>query len=168
MWAFMTTGTAHFLKNVTDSHPNIQFYFMKSGTSTLVYYEGEKKRSIFVSGRSYGMLNSYGDMNKKGFVVMHHIPVMEDGMDVFEERFRKQLPAMQRAKGLLALRFLKQVKGNTYIVLTQWESERYFTDWQKSPEYEQLNTAKMARLPAYFAERPFTSTYYMMKEDDET
>lgn len=166
MRAFMTTGTAHFLKNVTDSHPTIHFYFMKSGVSTLVYYESEKKKSIFVSGRSYDILANYGFMNKTGFVVMDSVPVMEDGMAVFEERFNKQLPTIQHAKGILAARLLKQVKGNTYIIFTQWETERHYTDWQKSSAYEQLTFSKLARLPAYFAERPFTSTYYMLKEDD--
>jgi len=55
MYAFMTTGTSHFLKKITDKHPNIDFYFMRSGTSTLVYYENTKKKSIFVSGRTFSV-----------------------------------------------------------------------------------------------------------------
>jgi len=166
MRAFMTTGTAHFLKNITDSHPTIDFYFMRSGASTLVYYENMKKKGIFVSGRAFDVLDSYQPMNKKGFIVMENIPVVEDGMDIFEERIKNQFPHIKKVQGIIAARLLKQVKGNTYVFLTQWETERAFIDFQHSKMFEKFNFTKMTRLPAYFAERPFTSTYYLLKEDE--
>lgn len=165
MYSFMTTGTAHFLKTVTDAHPTLQFHFMKSGATTLVLYESEKKKSIFVSGHSFEHLYTYENIHKKGFVVMDFIPVMEDTMPVFEERVLAVLPKLHRLEGLVALRFLKQVKSNRYVILTQWETERHYVDWQRSPSFEQTNILHLARLPAYFAERPFTKSYVMLKED---
>src|SRR5690625_2978187 len=104
MYAFMTTGTVHFLKNITDKHPTIPFYYMRSGTSTLVYYESEKKKGIFVSGRNYDILHQYGNINKKGFVVMQSIPVTEDGMKIFEERAKGQFSMLEKSGGLIAAR----------------------------------------------------------------
>lgn len=166
MYTFMTTGTAKFLKTVTETHPTLQFHYMKSGTSTLVLYESSKKKSIFVSGRSLENLYAHGKIHHRGFVAMDFIPVMEDTMPVFEERTVKVLPDLQQMKGLVALRFLKQLKSNQYVILTQWEKERNYIDWKNSPDFKQTNILDLARLPAYFAERPFTNTYFMLKEED--
>jgi|SRR5690625_2406700 len=166
MWAFMTTGTTHFLKNITESHPNIDFFFMKRGASTLVYYEGNRKKGIFVSGRSFSVLSSYRTIRHTGFIVMDSVPVMEDGMAVFEERVHKALPKMERTVGLYAARFLKQVKSNHYVILTQWKTEEDYLKWQKSDSFKQMDFMNMARLPAYFAERPFTSSYFMLEEEN--
>src|SRR5690625_3469338 len=107
MWAFMTTGTTHFLKNITDSHPNIDFFLMKRAASTLVYYEGDSKKGVFVSGRAFSALASYGTIQHSGFVVMDTVPVMEDGMAVFEDRVKKTFPLIEDTVGLHAARFLK-------------------------------------------------------------
>lgn len=166
MYMFMTSGTAHFLKTVTDRHPKHDFYYMKSGASTLVLYESNKKKSVFVSGRSYEVLHSFQDINKKGFVTMDVIPVMEDSMPVFEERTLNLMPKMEQLNGLVAMRFLKQIKSNQYIILQEWQSERYYYDWKNSSTYQDTDVLSLARLPAYFAERPFTNSYMMLKEDD--
>lgn len=166
MYMFMTTGTARFLKTVTDSHPKSDFNFMNSGASTLVLYESAKKKGIFVSGRSFEVLHTSGSIHKNGYVAMDFIPVMEDAMPVFEERTLSIMPKLTKQNGVTALRFLKQLKSNQYMVLTQWQSERYYFDWKNSLNYNQTNVLSLARLPAYFAERPFTNTYTMLKEDD--
>lgn len=165
MWAFMTTGTARFLKDITDSHPTIDFYFMKRAASTLVYYEDKRKKGVFVSGRSFSILSKYGVLKKEGFVVMNNIPIMEDGSAVFEDQVKKKLPLIENTEGLNAIRLLKQAKKNHYMVLTQWKTERHYTTWQKSERFKQMDFVNMARLPAYFAERPYSASYYMMKEE---
>lgn len=167
MYAFMTTGTAHFLKNITDKHPTIPFHFMRSGTSTLVYYEDKKKKGIFVSGRTYEILHTFGEINKKGFVVMQVIPVTEDGMKVFEDKSKKLLNIVEKTDGLIAHRLLKQLKGRQYIIFTQWKTELAYSKWEKSDISKEAGFSTLARLPAYFAERPFTSTYTMIKDEEE-
>lgn len=166
MWAFMTTGTTHFLKNITDSHPTIDFYFMKRAASTVVYYESNRKKGVFVSGRSFSILSTYGSIRKTGFVVMNNIPVMEDSMAVFEDRVKKQFPLIENSEGLHAARLLKQVKSNHYVILTQWKTEQDYITWQKSDLFKQMDFLNMARLPAYFADRPYTASYFMLKEDE--
>lgn len=167
MYAFMTTGTSHFLKKITDKHPNIDFYFMRSGTSTLVYYENTKKKSIFVSGRTFSVLYQSGDIFNKGFIVMQHVPVTEDGMKIFEEKVKNELPMFQAQEALIATRLLKQLKSRQYIILTQWRTEDEYIKWEKSDQHEKFDFSKKARLPAYFAERPFTSSYTMIKDNDD-
>lgn len=166
MKAFMTTGTTHFLKEMTEQYPTYEFYFMKTNTSTLVYYEAEKKKSIFVSGKSYDAEMVAGPIQKTGFVVMHHIPVSAEEIAIFEERMKKQLAGMQQATGVQAIRLLREQQNNTFVILIQWEGEKYYNEWQKSNYAKQTDFAKHAKLPAYFMERPFTNQYYMLKEED--
>lgn len=166
MRAFTTSGTLPFLKKLTEAHPKLEFFFMNSGNSWLVYYEQDKKRGIFVSGRTYSILHTYGSIHKKGFVTMEHIPVTDDGIAVFKERFQQIIPVLEKRKGVRAMRLLKQEKKQEYVVMTQWETERYETDWRRAPEYEEYDVKKMTRLSAYFAERPFTNSYVMLKEEE--
>lgn len=166
MYSFMTTGTTHFLKNITDQYPDIPFHFMRSGASTLAYYEGEQKKGIFVSGRSYEILHQFGDVEKKGFVVMQSIPVTEDGKKIFEERAKSQFSMIEKSGGLVAARLLKQLKGLQYIIFTQWKTEQDYALWQRSDSYKEAGFSNLARLPAYFSERPFTSTYIMLKDEE--
>ena len=166
MWAFMTTGTTQVLKNITDSHSKIDFYFMKKAGTTLVYYEDNRKKGVFVSGRSFEVLAEYGTINKEGFVVMDNIPVMEDGAAVFEDQVKKRFPAINDTEGLVAARLLKQNKRNHYVIFTQWKNEQHYITWQKSDLFKEMDFVNMARLPAYFADRPYTASYSMMKEEE--
>lgn len=167
MWAFMTTGTVPVLKMITDKHTDIPFHYMKSGRSTLVYYESDKKNGLFVSGRAYKVLHSFGHIDKKGFVVMENIPVVEDAQDVFENNLNKFLPKLERAYGIKAIKLLQPHKGLTYCILTQWKSEDAYRTFKHSSMHDFYEETKLARKPAYFAERPFTSKYDMLQEDEE-
>src|SRR5699024_5167477 len=123
MRAFMTTGTTHFLKKIIDTHPEKNFYLMRSDTSTLIYYEDTKKKGVFVSGRSYDVEQDIGELHKKGFVVMDHIPVSEEELPVFKERTKRQLISFIQTPGILAIKLLKEHKSNTFVILTQWRTE---------------------------------------------
>jgi heme-degrading monooxygenase HmoA len=166
MRAFMTTGTAHFLKDITAKHQKKDFYFMKSGMSTLVYYEDDKKKSIFVSGRTYDIIHEIGGIKHTGFVIMHHIPVSEEEMPLFEERTKRLLTSIQQTNGVQSGKLLRQDKSNQYVVMMQWPTERDYTLWQKQADHE-LAFSKNMKLPAYFMDRPFTNSYQMLQEKEE-
>ncbi|WP_284139476.1 MULTISPECIES: antibiotic biosynthesis monooxygenase [unclassified Virgibacillus] len=161
MKAFMTNGTYHFLKKLQDNHPHFHLYFMRNDSSTLAYYEADNKQ-LFAAGRAYDILLSVGTLNEKGYIVMNNIPVTEDGQPVFENRFKKRQHDIIAFPGFQAFRLLKPVKGNTYVVLTQWASENDFENWKNS---EQFQEAHQGRKPAYFADRPFLTNYHMIKEE---
>src|SRR5690625_4761155 len=111
MYASMTTGTTKFLKKIIESHPIQNFYLMKYGGTTLVYYEHKKKKSIFVSGKSYQIIKQYGHVHQLGFVSMHHVPVMEDVKAIFEEKVSSPLIKMQQVDGVSAIRLLQPIKN---------------------------------------------------------
>jgi heme-degrading monooxygenase HmoA len=165
MRAFMTTGTAHFLKTITEKHATLEFYLMKRAATTLIYYEDNKKKGIFVSGRAYDVIHTWNKLNRTGFVVMNHIPVSEEEMPLFEARTKKQLTTIQQINGVKAVRLLKEDKSNQYVILIQWQTEKDYAVWEKQSDHA-LTFSKNTKLPAYFMDRPFTNSYYMLKEDD--
>lgn len=167
MWASFTSGTYPFLKQLAERHKKETFYFMRQANRTLAYYEHKRRRSIFVSGKTYQIIDRFGQLDKKGYVTMEHIPLTDDGVRIFEERVRQLFPILVKRTGVVAMRFLKQRKKHEYVLLTLWEKKRYKELWESSPFYKEENIQQFAQLSAYFLERPFTNDYYMVDEEDE-
>lgn len=165
MKAFMTNGTLDFLEKLAKKHQHLHFYFMKSSSSTLAYYEADGK-SVFGAGREYSILFESGKIHNEGYVVMNNIPLTEEGKPVFIDRFKRRQDAIHRMPGFQAFRLLEPVKGNAYVIFTQWASKKYFEKWKESDEFAQSHHNKAVKPPAYFAKRPFVSTYKMVDEED--
>ncbi|WP_164669558.1 antibiotic biosynthesis monooxygenase family protein [Virgibacillus doumboii] len=166
MNAFMTNGTFDFLKKLEDKHPKIDFFYMNGESSTLVYYEADNKKSVFSSGRAYASVIETGQMQKSGFVVMNNISVTEDGTETFEERFKLRQQNVDSMPGFQAFRLLRPKSGNTYVVLTQWATETDFENWKNSDQFKKAHKDGGTKPPAYFADRPFITTYRMINMDE--
>lgn len=166
MFASLTKGTYPFLKKIATQHSEFQFYFMNNPQATLVYYEHPKKKSIFVSGKTYEIIQSDGEMKEKGFVTLDYIPVTTDGAKAFEDRLASDFSFLRSRYGVQAMRILKLLKKPEYVILTQWQSVKEEKMWKNSPYFASYDYKKTTRLSAYFAERSFTSEYYMVDEDD--
>jgi heme oxygenase (mycobilin-producing) len=161
MNAYMTNGTIDFLKKIEGKHPGTQFYFMSGSSNDLAYYEGTK--NIFVAGREYEIIIQTGEPHEKGYVVMNHIPVTDEGQSVFEDNFKKRQHTVDQYNGFIAFRLLKPKKGNTYVVFTQWKSKESYEGWKTSSDFQKSHTG--IKPPAYFADRPFVNTYTMIEKD---
>ncbi len=167
MYAHMTTGTLSFLQTLVNKHSLIKCLFMQQGLNTSAYYESNNKKTIFSTGRSYEILSSTGEFIDKGYITLDNIPVTEDSIKSFEAQFESNnLPALSMP-GFVAYRLLKPIKGNTYTLLYAWESEMYYKYWIESDEYKVFLEKTQTRLPAYFADRPFTQTYTIIEEETE-
>ncbi len=160
----MTNGTADFLKKLEEKHTDKQLWIMSSNSGSLAYYEDEKK-SIFASGREYDILIHKGNLQEEGYVVMNNIPVTEEGQPVFEDRFKKRKHEVDMMPGFQAFRLLKPKKGNTYVVFTQWKSVQDFENWKNSDQFKQSHKGQSTKPPAYFADRPFLTTYHMLSDE---
>lgn len=167
MYAHITTGTFGFLKSLEDKKPSINFLYMQQGLNTSAYYESDLKKSVFSTGRSYEIISKTGQLPCKGYITLDNIPVTDDSIKSFEMQFKdNNLPAFSMP-GFVAYRLLKPKKGNMYTLLYAWESERYYKYWIESDEYKAYIKKNETRLPAYFANRPFTQTFTVIEEDDE-
>lgn len=165
MNAYMTIGTQDFLKKLQEKHENIHIYLMNSTSGSLAYYEGSGK-SIFASGKAYDMVLESGQMEEKGYVVMNNIPVTDEGRKPLEERFRERKGTIEQTPGFQAFRFLRPQKGNTYVVLTQWGTEKDFENWKNSDQFKQAHKGQKVKPTAYFPDKPFVTTYHMDDSED--
>src|SRR5690625_1039986 len=112
MYAHMTTGTLSFLQKIVSKHALSNYFFMQQGLNTSIYYESNRKKTIFSSGRSYDILFSTGEFIDKGYITLDNIPVTEDSVKIFEAQFKdNNLPAFSMP-GFVAYRLLKPLKGN--------------------------------------------------------
>lgn len=168
MWASFTSGTYHFLQDLAKKNSQFDFYFMRHKQSTLVYYEHKRKKSIFVSGKTFSILHTAGSILPKGFVTMEHIPVTDDGGKLFQDRLAALFPELVERTGVTSMRALKQERKQEFVIMTQWKNERYEQLWKESPFHKEQDLRQFTRLSAYFAERPFTNEYFMIDEDDNT
>lgn len=168
MKAHMTNGTWDFLEKIANKHSQYTFFLMNSESSTLAYYETHlQKKSVFKAGRSYEVLVSTGTLEEEGFFVFDHHPLTEDGKPLVENRFKQNSDIMVGVGGLIAFRFLRPLKGNTYVTFTQWQSKEDYENWQASDRAKQLYAFKDVKPTAYFAAKPFSLYYSFFYPEEE-
>ncbi|MFD1850019.1 antibiotic biosynthesis monooxygenase family protein [Oceanobacillus bengalensis] len=164
MKAYMTNGTLDFLIKIKRKHA-LKLFLMKNNEGGLAYYEDNKKR-IFSAGRGYEVVTQNGEIQEDGYVVMNNIPVTDDARAVFEDRFKKRRNDVESMPGFQAFRFLRPLKGNNYVVFTQWKSVRDFENWKNSSTFQKAHQDTATKNPAYYADRPFTKTFQMYVEEE--
>lgn len=165
MWTFMTTGTNDFLEKLILRHPETDFRLMRSSQTTLVYYEDEKKKSIFAAGRKFENLYEYQTVRQFGFIVMEDIPVLKEAIPVFEEDFQNNQTALEKVSTLISARLMKEHRENNYILLTQWLNEKDYLAWKAKEETAESFFSDKTRQSAYFSSRPFTNKYHLVIDD---
>ncbi|WP_085992781.1 antibiotic biosynthesis monooxygenase family protein [Oceanobacillus senegalensis] len=165
MHAHMTNGTLDFLKKLTESHPQMTFYFMTGSGGALAYYEDRNKKSIFSSGRSYEVLKEAGDLIQEGYVIMSTIPITEENQAAYEDRIKSNL--QQVLPGSNAFRFLRPTKGNKYVVLIHWNTVSAYEIWKRSDNYDKTLQILASKKSAYHGDIPFTTSYHMHKDEAE-
>src|SRR5690625_4257351 len=134
MKAFMTNGTLDVLKSIAKKHPDIDFYYMNSDTSSLAYYE-DKARNVFSSGRAYEVLITKGEIQEEGYIVMNNIPVTDEGQPIFEDRFKQRQDEVDAMPGFKAFSLLSPLDGITYVVFIQLTYEKDFTILNNSIQF---------------------------------
>lgn len=135
MKGFITFGTGEFLGKMKITNPNEEILLLQSSENALLYHETEKD-SIFKEPKRYEVVLSTGCFPDKGFATVNNIPVTDESQPVFEFSFKNEVNRLIQQDGFIALRFLRPIKGNTFVVLTLWKNELSYTVWQKSEEYK--------------------------------
>ncbi|PAV29280.1 antibiotic biosynthesis monooxygenase [Virgibacillus profundi] len=165
MKAYMTNGTVDFLEKLDEKYTDINFHLMTSNSGALAYYENDEK-NVFSSGRAYEIIIRKGTIQEVGYVIMNNIPVTGDGRVPFEDRFKQRQNEVDMMPGFQAFRLLKPLKGNTYVVFTQWASVADFENWKNSDQFKKSHKGQTTKPPAYAADKPFITEYHMLNKDD--
>ncbi|WP_079529344.1 antibiotic biosynthesis monooxygenase family protein [Halobacillus hunanensis] len=164
----MTNGTLNYLAKLDQQYKEANLLFMQAQDKTVAYYEGDEP-SIFEEGRDYEIVDSAGDVQNTGYVVMNNIPVSSEGRPLFEDRFKKRVGSVEGMDGFQAIRILRPVKGNTYVVFTQWRNEQSFEDWKNSQAFEkahQNSGPDHKQKPSFIDGKPYITKYHMTQLDE--
>ncbi len=164
MYASMTGGSYPFLKKLAEKHPSESILFMQEGLNVVAYYESRIRKSIFKSGRDYQLIHKLNDLTHTGTIVMDFLPVP----DKYEKSFQAYVIENYRLDhlpGFVSLRFLKPESEKFYIMLSQWENDRYYKFFLETSEHTSLQKALKTWEPSYFADRGFTRVYHLIDED---
>lgn len=72
-------------------------------------------------------------------VVQNNIPVKEEYREDFEKRFLESGHFVSRAPGFIRNEVLRPIKGDSYVVVTYWNSMEEFTNWTQSEEFRKAH-----------------------------
>ncbi|MBU8877370.1 antibiotic biosynthesis monooxygenase [Bacillus sp. FJAT-29790] len=165
---YMTSGTFDFLKKIQDKHSNERMILMQNIENAVLMHETVGS-TLFNAPRTYEILDSAGSFEKAKYAVMNNIPVIEEERPLFEFRFKNKNHFFENQPGFLGLRVLRPLKSSTYVILSFWENEKSYKNWQNTTAYEKYfseinNTAfKQEQL---FLGSSYVSTYYIPDESN--
>lgn len=164
---YMTSGTFDFLKKIKDKYTKEIMLLMQNNEGAVLVHETAGK-TVFGAPRSYEVLKSEGQLENSGFLILNHIPVADDDKPVFEYRFKADNSSLNSNPGFLALRVLRPKKSNTYILLTQWNNERSYQDWENTPAYQAFvqATKSVPVQQQIFTGASYSSKYYIPSDDE--
>ncbi|WP_100330535.1 antibiotic biosynthesis monooxygenase family protein [Bacillus xiapuensis] len=167
---FITSGTYDFLQKIKEKHPHEKMVLMENAEGAALLHESEKK-TIFNSPRKYEVIDAFGELADRGYVVCNNIPVTDEGRPVFEYRFKNRARAIESVPGFIAIRVLRPLNSSTYIILTQWKDQNSFNGWKNSQAYhkahEKRGTADgIDQQPKIFASPSYVTAYTVPSEED--
>lgn len=145
------------------SLPNARLIYLMNGQDAVLLYETEGA-ALFPDVDTYEILDASGDINAGFFAVFNNIPVTEEGKERFEERFRNRARKIEDEPGFKAIRVLRPLNSDTYVILTLWEDENSFKDWQQSNAYGSAHAKRgtaegIDKVPNIFPRPSYVTTY---------
>jgi heme oxygenase (mycobilin-producing) len=171
MKMFFTNGTREYLKKVVEKHGDETLVLMQNENTCLLAHETEGD-SLFKEPRKYEVINAAGQLTDVGFAVFNHIPVTDEGRPLFEYRFKNRDGLIEKEPGFIAIRVLRPLSSDTYIIFTLWENESSFKKWQTSKSFEDAHSKKGAekeskKQPKVFPRPSFVTKYSIVAEKEE-
>ncbi|WP_026692669.1 antibiotic biosynthesis monooxygenase family protein [Peribacillus kribbensis] len=138
---FITSGTADYLNVLKNKNAEENMIVLNGLDNALLLHETPKD-TVFSTPRRYEVVDSKGELAQHGFVVMNNIPVTDEGRPIFEYRFKNRAGLIENEPGFIAIRVLRPTNSDTYVILTQWEGESSFSNWQNSQSFAQAHAKK--------------------------
>lgn len=91
--------------------------------------------SCTIGSDTYEVIDTSGNVEAAGIIVLNNVPVKSEGRSAFEKRFLNRPRRIENEPGFKAIRIMRPMDSNTYVILSQWASEEAFRDWQNSVAY---------------------------------
>ncbi len=132
---YITSGTLEFLQAILSKNNKERMILIHNSTTSLLLHETTQK-SLFKLPRKYEVIDAVEELLQEGLIIMNNIPVSEEGRPTFEHMSKKNLEILRKQPGIKAIRILRPIKSETYIILTQWKDEIAFKAWQNNASYQ--------------------------------
>ncbi len=162
MELYKWTGDKEEGLEIAKSVPNEAIYLVNGEESTVIF-EGDG--IDFPKGfEAFDVLNAVGELANGRYAVFNNIPVTDEGRELFESRFQNRAGKVESEPGFAAIRVLRPLQTDTYIILTLWKDEKSFTDWQQSESYGQAHAKRgtaqgIDKKPGIFPRPSYVKTY---------
>jgi heme oxygenase (mycobilin-producing) len=119
VYSYITSVTPEFMELLQKKFINENITLMFGKDEGLLYHETSEK-SVFQVPRKYEVVDSKGSIPEKGFALFHYIPTTKDFRPNFEHQLLNRPRVIDTAYGFFAVRVLRPLKGNTYLIITIW------------------------------------------------
>ncbi|WP_071459083.1 antibiotic biosynthesis monooxygenase family protein [Bacillus massilinigeriensis] len=167
---FITAGTYDFLQRLQDKYSAENMLLLSNGDGAMLLHETEGK-TVFSAPRKYEVIDSTGPLEGSVFAVFNNIPVTDEGKPLFEYRFSNRPRMIEKEDGFIAIRVLRPLSSNTYIILTLWESESFFEKWQTSQAYKHAHNKSgtedgIDAKPSIFSGPSYVSKYHSFQREE--
>lgn len=148
---------------IMASLPNSRLIYLVNEEEAVLLQESAGS-TVLPNAEAYQMLNAVGDINSGYYAVFNNIPVSDEGRELFESRFSNRAGLVEKEPGFAAIRVLRPVNSDTYVILTLWNSEEDFKNWQESEAYGSAHAKRgtaegIDKRPNIFPRPSFVSTY---------
>jgi len=138
------------------------WFVLTSGSDAVAINEQQVSAEDQIA--AYEVLDQKGRLEDGAFAVFNNIPVTEEGRELFESRFQNRAGLVEKEPGFAAIRILRPLDSDTYVILTMWEDESAFTTWQSSQAYSHAHKKRgtsegIDKRPNIFPRQSFVTTY---------
>ncbi|HEY4554294.1 MAG TPA: antibiotic biosynthesis monooxygenase [Bacillaceae bacterium] len=168
MYTYITTGTYEFLKGLAAKYPQEKMLIMQNAQVTQLWHE-TNGQTVFQAPRKYEVIGFAGELATSGFVACNNIPVRDEGRPLFEYGFTNQAKSIEKESGFKAMRVLRPLSSDTYVVMTMWEDEKSFESWKSSQAFKDAHKmsggAKSTENKGIMAGPSYVATFVV--SDDE-
>jgi heme-degrading monooxygenase HmoA len=161
---YITTGTFSFLKRLQDKRANLPLILLNNPRTAALIHETDQK-TIFSSARKFEVLDGFGPLKQEGFFALYNIPVSIEDRPAFEFELKNKLASVKNEYGIHAMRLLRPIKSETYVVMTTWKGEQAYAKWNSNELF--TNKTSPFNTQVLFTGNPYTVTFHAYKEENK-
>lgn len=140
-YIYLTSGTIDFMEKLSNKYLHQKMFILYGAEQALLLHESTKK-TVFATPRKFEVIDQLNEIEQRGFFVLNHIPVSDEGREVFEHRLLNRPMDLVKEPGFIAYRLLRPIKSETYVILTQWTGPASYGAWKNSNSFEQAQWTK--------------------------
>ncbi|GEL78379.1 antibiotic biosynthesis monooxygenase family protein [Tenuibacillus multivorans] len=142
---WLTHGTTDYLSSLREKEESLIVMEELDGDA-MAMIEGEKQ-DVLKEPREFKVVESVGNLEPYGYIVLNNIPVTSEGGPILESRFKQRSGSIESQEGFVAFRILRPTNGNTYIILTQWKQVDDFMQWKDSRDFKKAHQKQEEKPP---------------------